>query len=228
MTPVTGAGHLAPDVVSEARQLLSLYPHPRSALIPICHLAQQQDGWLRPEAIAEIAELLGITPAEVLGTASFYEMLRTEPVGSYVISVCTNIACMLRGAYELLEHAQRSLGVRTGATTSDGVFTLEEAECIADCGRAPCLQVNHRFIGDVTAASFDQLVDDLRHDRLTDDIPRHGTLVRVRRQGGLRVDDATIRAERDTAAAAMAERASSPGGAQGGAGSGSGSAGVSS
>jgi hypothetical protein len=80
------------------------------------------------------------------------------------------------------------------------MFTLEETECIADCGRAPCLAVNHRFVGDVTPESFDELVDGLRAGRLADDIPRHGTLVRVRRQGGLRVDDATIRAEREAAA----------------------------
>jgi hypothetical protein len=128
-------------------------------------------------------------------------MLRTEPVGTYVISVCTNIACMLRGAYELLDHVQDSLGVRSGATTADGMFTLEETECIADCGRAPCLAVNHRFVGDVTPQSFDSLVDGLRAGTMSDDIPPHGTLVRVRRHGGLRVDDATIRAERETASA---------------------------
>jgi len=143
--------HLSPEVQARARELLALYPHPRSALIPICHLAQEQDGWLRPEAVAEIAELVGLTPAEVLGTASFYDMLHTEPVGNYLIAICTNIACMLRGAYELLDHAQAQLDVRVGATTADGIFTLEEAECVADCGRAPCLQVNHRFFGDVTA-----------------------------------------------------------------------------
>jgi len=198
-------GHLSADTVARARQLIELYPHPRSALIPLCHLAQEQDGWLRPEAIVEIAGLLGLEPAEVLGTASFYEMLRTEPVGAYVISVCTNIACMLRGAYDLLEHVESSLGVRTGATTTDGMFTLEDAECVADCGRAPCLQVNHRFVGNVTPESFDRLVDDLRSGRLDDDIPRHGTLVRVRRSGGLRVDDATIRAERDAVAAGAQE-----------------------
>jgi NADH-quinone oxidoreductase subunit E len=212
VSSAAGVGHLAPEVVDRARQLVSLYPHARSALVPICHLAQEQDGWLRPEAIEEIAALVGVTPAEVLGTASFYEMLRTEPVGRYVISVCTNIACMLRGAYELLDHAERSLGVRTGATTADGMFTLEEAECIADCGRAPCLQVNHRFFGNLTSVSFDRLVDDLRKGRLDDDVPHHGTLVRVSRQGGLRVDDATVRAERDATAAAIAERAAAPGG----------------
>ncbi len=203
MTPAAGSGHLSDDIVTRARDLVALYPHPRSALIPICHLAQEQDGWLTPEAIDEIAALVGLTPAEVLGTASFYEMLHTEPVGTYVVSVCTNIACMLRGAYGVLDHIESSLGIRAGATTDDGMFTLEETECIADCGRAPCLAVNHRFVGDVTPASFDALVGALRAGTVSDDIPRHGTLVRVRRQGGLRVDDATIDAER----AAMAARA---------------------
>jgi NADH-quinone oxidoreductase subunit E len=200
VTP-TGAGHLSEDIVTRARELVGLYPHPRSALIPICHLAQEQDGWLCPEAIDEIAELVGLTPAEVLGTASFYEMLHTEPVGTYLVSVCTNIACMLRGAYELLDHIEGTLGIRSGATTADGKFTLEETECIADCGRAPCLAVNYRFVGDVTPQSFDTLADGLRAGTLADEIPPHGTLVRVRRQGGLRVDDATIRAERESASA---------------------------
>jgi NADH-quinone oxidoreductase E subunit len=201
VTPAAGSGHLSPDVVTRAKELIALYPHPRSALIPICHLAQEQDGWLHPEAIDEIAALVGLTPAEVLGTATFYEMLHTEEIGTYMISVCTNIACMLRGAYELLDHIQDSLGVRSGSTSGDGMFTLEETECIADCGRAPCLAVNHRFVGDVTPESFDALVAGLRAGALDDDIPRHGTLVRVRRQGGLRVDDATIRSERQAASA---------------------------
>src|ERR1700691_3968561 len=105
---------------------------------------------------------------------------------------------MLRGAYELLEHAEETLGTRTGSTTADGMFTLEDAECLADCGRAPCLQVNHRFFGDVTAARFETLVDDL---------PHHGPLVRIRRDGGLRVDAGELRTEREAAASAMAGRA---------------------
>jgi NADH-quinone oxidoreductase E subunit len=213
------SGHaLSDEVRARAAELLALYPHPRSALVPICHLAQEQHGWLTPEAIAEVAELVGVTPAEVLGTASFYDMLHTEPVGRYLVSVCTNIACMLRGAYELLEHAEEHLGVRAGSTTGDGFFTLEEAECLADCGRAPMCQVNHRFFGDLTPASFDALVDDLRSGRLAGTVPPHGTLVRVRRQGGLRVDDDTIRAERAEVARAMAARA------EAGAGSGAGGA----
>ena len=142
---------------------------------------------MTPEAVDEIAALLGIAPAEVVGTASFYDMLHTEPTGKYLVSVCTNIACMLRGAYELLEHAEEHLGMRTGATSADGTFTLEEAECLADCGRAPCLQVNHRFFGDVSHEDFDRMTEDLSAGRLSDVVPPHGTLVRVRRAGGLAV-----------------------------------------
>ena len=205
-------GHLSEDVLARARALVALYPYPRSALLPVCHLAQEQDGWLRPEAIDEIAELLGLTPAEVLGTASFYDMLHTEPVGRYLVSVCTNIACMLRGAYELLEHAEEHLGIRSGATTADGMFTLEEAECLADCGRAPVCQVNHRFFGDMTAESFDAMVADLRAGKLAEVVPPHGTLVRVRRSGGLVVDDDTVTSERRATAAAIAARAEGGGG----------------
>ena len=102
------------------------------------------------------------TPTEVFGTASFYDMLHTEPVGTHLVAVCTNIACLLNGAAELLEHAERSLGVNAGGTTADGAITLEEAECLADCDRAPCVQVNHRFVGAQTPETFDRLVAELR------------------------------------------------------------------
>ncbi len=213
-------GHLSPEVVALAREVIALYPHPRSALLPVCHLAQEQDGWLSPEAVEEVAELIGLFPAEVVGTASFYEMLHTEPVGRYVVSICTNIACMLRGAYELLEHAEQVLGVRPGSTTTDGMFTLEDAECIADCGRAPCLAVNHRFFGDVTGEGFDHLIEELREGRLSDDVPPHGTLVRIRRDGGLRVDDETVAAERAAMAEQIAKREAARSAAQGEGGTG--------
>jgi NADH-quinone oxidoreductase E subunit len=198
--------HLHPDIRQRATELVALYPHPRSALIPLCHLAQEQDGWLRPEAIEEIAELCGVTAAEVRGTASFYDMLHTEPVGTYVVSVCTNIACMLGGALELLEHAEGALGVRAGATTPDGVFTLHEAECLADCDRTPCVQVNHRYVGAQTPESFDDLIGELRSGVLADTVPPHGTLVRVRRSVGLVADHEAIAAERAAVAEARAQR----------------------
>jgi len=199
--------HLSPELLAQAKDLVAIYPEPRSALIPLCHLAQQQDGWLRPEAMSEIAELVGVTAAEVQGTATFYDMLHTEPVGTYVVSVCTNIACLLGGAEELLEHAESSLGVRAGGTTPDGVFTLEESECLADCDRTPCVQVNHRYVGAQTAESFDTLVADLRRGALSETVPPHGTLVRVRRTVGLRADKDTVAAERAAMAEAQAARA---------------------
>jgi NADH-quinone oxidoreductase subunit E len=199
--------HLTPELLERARELVELYPEPRSALIPMCHLAQEQDGWLRPEAMSEIADLCGVTAAEVRGTATFYDMLHTEPVGTYVVSVCTNIACLLAGAAEFLEHAEAALGVRAGGTTPDGVFTLEEAECLADCDRTPCVQVNHRYVGGQTAESFDQLVVDLRRGALADTIPPHGTLVRVRRSVGLVVEPKAVATERAAMDEAQKRRA---------------------
>ena len=176
---------LTPENTQRAREVIALYPQPRSALIPVLHIAQEQDGYLTGDAMAHIGELIGLNAAEVRGTATFYDMLFLEPVGKYLLSVCTNIACLLNGAYELLEHIESKLGVKAGGTTSDGVFTVEEVECIALCGNAPCLTANWRFFGDLTNARFDALVDDLRMGRLSDVVPPHGTLCRTRRAVGL-------------------------------------------
>ena len=96
--------------------------------------------------------------------------------------MCTNIACQLVGGWELLEHAEERLGVKPGGTTADGLFTLEDVECIAACTEAPCLQVNYRYRYKVTNGDFDQLIDDLRAGRLDDEVPPHGTLARVRQR----------------------------------------------
>ena len=192
-----------------ARDLIALYPQTRSALIPILQVAQEQDGWLTPEAMDHIGELLDLTAAEVYGTASFYDMLFTHPIGTYLVSVCTNIACLLNGGFELLEHAEERLGISAGGTTADGTFTLEEVECIALCGQAPCLTVNWRFFGDVKHGDFDKLVDDLRAGRLGDTVPPHGTLCRVRRSVGLVAAGAPRGAS--TAAAGAAGEGAKPG-----------------
>jgi NADH-quinone oxidoreductase subunit E len=168
--------------VALARELIGRFPRPKSALIPVLHLAQEQDGYVTEDAMEHIAELIGITPAEVFGTASFYEMFKFEPVGKYCVNICTNIACQLVGAWELLEHAEERLGVKAGGTTVDGLITLEDVECIAACTEAPALQVNYRYRYRVTDAQFDQLVDDLQSGRLDGEIPPHGTLARVRQK----------------------------------------------
>ncbi len=176
---------LNPDNLQRARDLIAVYPEPRSALIPILHVLQEQDGYLTEEGMNHVGELMGLTAAEVRGTASFYDMFHFEPVGKYLVAVCTNIACMLQGAYRLLEHAEERLGVAPGGTTTDGLFTLEDAECLALCGNAPCVTVNWRFFGDVDLEAFDSLIDDLRAGRLDEEVPPHGTLSRVRRSVGL-------------------------------------------
>jgi len=166
--------------VTLAREIISRYPKARSAMIPLLHLAQQQDGYVTNEAMIHIGELVGATAAEVLGTATFYEMFKFEPVGKYLINICDTMSCALMGADDLMHHAEHELGIKAGGTTPDGLITLAHAECQAACTEAPTLQVNYRFRYRVTNDSFDQLVDDLRAGRLDGEIPPHGTLARVR------------------------------------------------
>ena len=144
------------------------------------HLSQEQNGYITNEAMAHLAELVGVTSAEVYGTASFYEMFKFEPVGKYVINICGTLSCALMGSEELMHRAEHKLGIKAGGTTSDGLITLEHAECQAACTEAPCLQVNYRYRFRVTPADVDSLIDDLRAGKLSDEIPAHGTLAKVR------------------------------------------------
>lgn len=165
-----------------AKEIIGRFPRPKSAVIPLLHLAQEQDGYVTRDAMSHIAELVNVTTAEVYGTATFYEMFKFEPIGKYCVNVCTNIACQLVGGWELLEHAEEKLGIKAGSTTEDGLFTIEDVECIAACTEAPAIQVNYRYRYKVTAENLDQLIDDLRAGRLADEIPPHGTLARVRQR----------------------------------------------
>ena len=163
-----------------AKEIIGRYPKARSATIPLLHVAQQQDGYITHEAIAHIAELIGATSAEVLGTCTFYEMFKMQPVGKYLINICTTMSCALMGAEQLVEHAEEYLGIKAGGTTPDGLFTLERAECQAACTEAPCLQANYRYRYRVTPANLDQFLDDLAEGRLEAEIPAHGVVARVR------------------------------------------------
>ncbi len=163
-----------------AREIIGRYPKARSATSPLLHLAQQQDGYVTNEAMKHIGELVGATSAEILGTATFYEMFKFEPVGKYLINICSTLSCALLGADELMHHAEHKLGIKAGSTTPDGMFTLEHAECQAACTEAPCLQVNYRHRYRVTSGDLDTLIDDLQNGRLEGDVPPHGTVARVR------------------------------------------------
>jgi NADH-quinone oxidoreductase subunit E len=160
-----------------AHEIISRYPRAKSALIPLLHLSQEQDGYVADDAMKHLAELLDLTPAEVLGTCSFYEMFKREPVGDYRINICHGIACHLLGADDLIHHAEEALGVRQGTVTGDGI-SIEGVECIAACTEAPCLQVNYRYMNKVDNAGFDALVDGIRDGSVS--VPKHGTLALTR------------------------------------------------
>lgn len=184
--------------VALAREIIARYPKKKSALIPLVHLSQEQNGYVTEEAMRHVAELVDVTPAEVYGTASFYEMFRFEPTGKFLINICGTLSCALLGANELMHHAEHTLGIKAGSTTDDGLITLQQAECQAACTEAPTLQVNYRHRFRVTPADFDQLVDDLRAGKLDGEIPPHGTLGRNRQHipadravGAVHPDDVT-------------------------------------
>jgi len=136
-----------------ARETIAKYPQKKSAVLPLLHLAQDQDGHVTPGAIEEIAGLLDVTPALVLGTCSFYTMFKREPAGKLLVSVCTNVSCLVNGGPDLLHHLERRYA-------TDGDVTVEEVECVAACDLAPVLQVNYEFHGPITGADAEHLIDD--------------------------------------------------------------------
>ena len=168
--------------IKTALEIIARYPRPKSALIPLLHLAQEQNGYVTNEAMVHLGELVGVTSAEVYGTATFYEMFRFEPVGKYLVNICGTMSCALMGAGDLMHHAEHKLGVKAGGTTTDGMFTLAHAECQAACTEAPTLQVNYRFRYKVTNSDFDTLIDDLKSGKLADEIPAHGVVARIRQR----------------------------------------------
>ncbi len=142
-----------------ARQIIARYPFPKSALLPLLHLAQDRDGWVTPEAMEEIAAMLDLTPALVLGVCSFYTMLKREPVGRYVVSVCTNVSCLVNGGGPLCEE------LRNRYLTDPDVH-VEEVECIAHCDHAPAFQVNYDFHGPADADAASEVIERYKRGEL--------------------------------------------------------------
>ena len=138
-----------------AKEIVARYPRPKSAILPLAHLAQDQDGWLSGPAMDEIAELTGETAAVVQGTCSFYTMFKRRPCGKLIVSVCTNVTCLVTGGPEILEHLEEHY-----ATDLD--VTVEEVECLAACGGAPSMQVNYEFHERLTPAGAEEIVEEYR------------------------------------------------------------------
>ena len=144
---------------SRFAEMVTHYPTKRSVLVPTLLYAQDEAGFLSDEVIEEIAGRLDLTELEVRNVISYYSMLTTKPRGRYNVQICTNIACMLRGGEELLEHCEKRLGVGHKETTSDGLFSLEEVECIGACSWAPAAQVNYDFHENLTAEKMDRILE---------------------------------------------------------------------
>jgi NADH-quinone oxidoreductase subunit E len=165
----------SPQLSAKFDALAEKYPLKRSALIPMLLYSQDEVGYLSDAVIDEIAYRLGITPLEVRNVASYYSMLRFKPVGKYNVQVCTNISCMLRGAYDLFEHLQDELGVGHKGVTADGLFSLEEVECIGVCCWAPAIQVNYDFHDDLTNDKVDAVLNSYRTQAATLTSPGEST-----------------------------------------------------
>lgn len=149
----------SPELAARFDKLVTIYPVRRSALIPMLLYAQDEVGYVSEPVIAEIAERLDITELDVRNVLSYYSMLRTSPAGRYNVQVCTNISCMLRGGYEILDHCKHKLGIGHKQTTPDGLFSLEEVECIGACCWAPAMQINYDFHDDLTPEKVDVLFE---------------------------------------------------------------------
>src|ERR1700730_3529589 len=159
------AFQMSPQLTARFERLQNAYPVRRSALIPMLMYAQDEFGYISDEVIAEIAARLELRIVQVQETLEYYSMLHRKPMGKYHVQVCTNVACMLRGGNELLDRAKKRLEIGHKEVTKDGVFSLEEVECIGACTGAPAMQINYDFYENLTPASFDRLIQELDFGR---------------------------------------------------------------
>jgi NADH-quinone oxidoreductase E subunit len=148
----------------EVEEILSRYPVKRSALLPLFHLAQREEGFISEAAMKEIAGILHLTPPQVYETVTFYTMLNLRKLGKFHIQVCKSLMCALVGSDTLVEWLRKKLGIRPGETTTDGLFTLSTVECLAACGTAPMMQINDDYYERLTEQKVDQILADLKRD----------------------------------------------------------------
>jgi NADH-quinone oxidoreductase E subunit len=149
---------ISEEAKTRMRAAVAKYPVARSALLPVLRIAQEEEGYVTPEALRVTAEMVGVKPDEVQMVASFYTMFYPAPTGQRVIKVCTSIACYLRGCDRLMHQLEDGLGVARGETTADGAYTLLGVECLASCGTAPAMQVNDEFVENLTPERIQELV----------------------------------------------------------------------
>ena len=159
---------LSPHVIEEIKALPARYPQPRSAVMPALDLAQEELGYLTPEAMTEVATALALDAGYVEGVATFYSLFHLEPIGKHRFYMCTNLSCTLRGAESMVEHLRGAIGVKeAGEVSQDGLFSYEEVECMGACEYAPMLRIDRRYHYDLTAEKLDSLVAERRQPDYT-------------------------------------------------------------
>jgi NADH-quinone oxidoreductase E subunit len=152
----------SPEAYRQFEATVARYPKKEAAILPVLCLAQREFGYLGPEAIAYVAQLMGQSPARVSGVVSFYTMLNTKPIGRHHIQVCRTLSCALRGAEQLTGFLKKTLGIEVGETTADGRFTLSEVECLASCGTAPMMQINDNYYENLTDEKVTEILASLK------------------------------------------------------------------
>jgi len=155
---------IAEKYAKEIEGILKRFPDKRSAVLPLMHIAQNEYGRMTPEAMREVAQILDLDPTHVLSLSGFYTLFYEEEVGTYVIEICNDLACALRGADEFVEMASNKLGIQPEETTPDGLFTLKTVMCLGACDRAPMLQCNLKFEENLDEEKFEQLLARLREE----------------------------------------------------------------
>lgn len=143
--------------------LKTRYLKPDSVILEVLYLLQEKYGYITREGMKYAADLLGITEEHVLGVVTFYSMFNTQPVGKYHLQVCTNVSCMLKGAYSLLKKVESELNIKKGETTPDGLFTISEVECLGSCGTAPVIQINEDYYEDLNEEKVTQIIKELKN-----------------------------------------------------------------
>jgi NADH-quinone oxidoreductase E subunit len=161
--PVIEAERMAWPKAAQARidEVLGRYPNRRSAILPVLWIAQREFGWISPAALRLVAATVELPEPEVFGVATFYTMFNLKPVGRHHLQVCMTLSCSLMGADRLFRHLSEKLGIGHGETTPDGRFTLRKVECLAACGRGPCMQVNLDYHENLDEAKADALLEKL-------------------------------------------------------------------
>jgi NADH-quinone oxidoreductase subunit E len=170
----------SPETEALMRSIIKRYPeqHKKSALLPMLHIAQaDSDGWLSVPVMDRVAEILGIQPIEVYEVATFYSMFHTEPVGKCLIEVCRTSSCWLRGAYDIVAHLEKRLGIKDGETTPDGKFSFRTVECLGSCGTAPMFQIGETYYENLTTDKVDKILEEQKERKNYSSYLDHSTFI---------------------------------------------------